>query len=375
MLKWLKKVFFKKINLLSCFPSPAIIISNDGTIIFANANSEDFLETASLCGKNITEVIDIAIESIISQREIGDFVNPVKVIDKDKYVVIGSNKLPNKEKYILSLQNVTRQYIMAENIMNKQAKEISFNDNKNVFLVKMANNIKSPVHSIIGFSQAILEGLGGEINHKQEKYLKIIHKNSTELLILLEKLINLSQIEANLFEYNYKTFDIVNAVQHIINEFRQKAEEKRLQLILEIEEVSKKTCLSDENVVKIILGNLIENSILSCDMGSITVKISNPSLELLEQRGFLVNESQNETHFVFIEVVDTSNGVQEVEIEDIFNPYVEVNKATKKNVLRSLILAITKEFTKHLDGDIWIESELLKGTSYKVIIPIEKALK
>lgn len=374
MFNWFKKVFSKRINVLSYFPSPAVIISTEGFILFANHSAESLLETNILYNKLITDFLNLPLEAFVSEEDSGFLAAPVKLINQNKYVMVNVNKLPHKDKFIVSLQDVTKQHVVVEKIINNQAHEFAVSDNKNVFLVKMANSITSPIHSVIGFSQAILEGLGGEINEKQEKYLKIIHKNSAELLLLLEKIINLSQIEADLYEYNYKNFDIVNALNAVAGEFRPRIEAKRLQFLIDTEGVSKKTCLSDENVFKIIASNLIENAILSCDLGSITIKLTNPDLEQLEKRGFSLSENQDESSFMLLEVTDTGDGIQDTEIETIFDPYLEVNKSSKKNVLKSLILKITKEFVKHLNGDIWVESELLKQSSYKVIFPVEKVL-
>lgn len=368
-MNWYKAIFSKKVNQLSYCPSPIIIISEQGRILFANSPAEKLLETSILYNKSIVEFFDVELDYFINK---GIEYIPLKLNNKNKYVEIKSCKLPKKEEYIISLQDVTQEKISTENLIEIQTEEVEMQENKNVFLVKMANNIKSPLHSIIGFSQAILEGLGGDINEKQEKYLRIIHKNSSELLLMLEKIINLSQIEAKLYEYSYKNFDIVNTVVNIATEFKPKIEEKRLQLFIDVENIVKKPCYSDGNIIKIILGNLIENAILSCDIGSITVKLSNPSLEILELRNLFLPPEVSETAFVMLEVIDTGNGVQESEIADMFNPYVQVNKSSKKNVIRSLILAITKEFTTQLGGDIWVESELLKSSVYRIILPIEK---
>lgn len=373
MLNWITRIFSKRVNLLSYFPSPAIIMSSEGEILYANSSAEKLLELPTLYNNIITDFLNVTLGTLTSQEEIGDIAKPVELISQNKYVIIKVNRLFSQERYILSLQDVTIQHNLLETIVSTQAQKVATNDNKNIFLVKMANNIKSPIHSIVGFSQAILEGLGGNINEKQEKYLKIIHKNSADLLLLLEKIINFSQIESNLYEFNYKNFDIVNTVQTLANEFRPKIEEKRLQLIVETDEIAKKTCLCDEAVIKIIVSNLIENAILACDLGSITVRLTNPSIYLLEKRGFSFDPNQIENSFILLEVIDTGNGIPEAEIDDLFNPYVQVNKSTKKNVLRSLMLAITKEFAHNLKGDIWVESELLKSSTYRVIIPTEKA--
>ncbi len=371
----IKTIFSKTSNILETYPYPTIIISDKGKILYANDYANQLLESNSLANKIITDYFDISVDYIVNLEEISpdNEIKPLLLLNSNKFIDIKSSKIPEKEEYLLALQDVTNQVKSFELLHQFQRQESEINGNKNIFLVKMANNIKSPLHSIIGFSQAILEGLGGDINPKQEKYLKIIHKNSSELLILIEKIINLSQIEAKMYAFNYKTFDILNTVTTISNEYRQGIEEKRLNLIIDAESFNKKPCYTDENIIKIIVGNLIENAILSCELGSITLKLSTPDEKLLNERDITIETEEDLDKYLLLEVIDTGNGIHETDMPDIFNPYAQVDKSSKKNMTKSLILAITKEFTNQLGGEIWVESELLKNSTYKVLIPIEKA--
>ena len=82
------------------------------------------------------------------------------------------------------------------------------NREKNNFLIKLANDFKAPIQSIVGFSQAMADGLGGEMSEQQEKYIRIINKNSTDLMYFVGKLLELSQTESCLSKAENKTFDV-----------------------------------------------------------------------------------------------------------------------------------------------------------------------
>ena len=69
----------------------------------------------------------------------------------------------------------------------------------------MSNYLCSPLHSVVGLSQAMLEGLSGEINEKQTKYLQIMNENSSELLLFIEKLVEMSQIEADIYKFDFQS--------------------------------------------------------------------------------------------------------------------------------------------------------------------------
>jgi K+-sensing histidine kinase KdpD len=90
-------------------------------------------------------------------------------------------------------------------------------EDKNLFLLKLANDFKSPLQSIVGFSQAMTDGLGGSISLQQEKYIKIINKNSSELMYFINKLMELTQTESECISPDIKMFDIINTVNSVLS--------------------------------------------------------------------------------------------------------------------------------------------------------------
>lgn len=373
-MSFFKSILSKQSAILSYYPHPTLIISDSGSIIFANSEAENLIESKDLISQNITDIFKVSIDKILVSDGSKIILNLQIPDSEEKIIEAITKKLPEEPNFILALNDITKSHSIIKELLDEQNSREKLNHQKNNLLSKMENHIKSPLHSVIGFSQAILEGLGGEINEKQEKYLKIIHKNSSELLFLMEKLVELSQLEANLYEYNYKSFDILNTIKTTANEYKQKVEEKRLQLNIDSDLLSKKTCYSDENVIKNILGNLIENAIISCDIGSITIKISNPNLEFVQEKEIKIPPSADDTSFVMIEVIDTGVGSLTNELPEMFDPYIQIDKDSKKNLIKGLMLGISQIFISKMHGKIWIESEIMKESKYSFIIPAEKFL-
>jgi signal transduction histidine kinase len=214
-------------------------------------------------------------------------------------------------------------------------------------LCKLSGDIKSPLQSISGFSQALLDGLGGELNEKQDKYIKIINKNSGELSYFLDKLLEFSWAQSTLLNVDCKNFDVVNSLQNIL---------KPAGIVLDYEELNKKNIYSDENLIKIIVQNLIDCSAKIADTGAITVKIME-----------LKDESESDT--VKITVTNKGIGLSDAEKADLFDPYSQLEKPGRKGVLRSLSLASIEILVKKLGGDVWIESGIMQGTAFNVILP------
>ena len=78
------------------------------------------------------------------------------------------------------------------------------NKDKNIMLTRLSHDFKSPLQSIIGFSNALLDGLGGQISEKQDKYVRIIKKNASELLYFIDKFFEFSKAESSLVKFEIK---------------------------------------------------------------------------------------------------------------------------------------------------------------------------
>ncbi len=364
-----KSTLSKQNAILNYCQEAVLIVSSNGEIIFANPSAEKVFSCESLISKSFTDLFSVNLDSILNSQNEKNILKIQTESQEEKIVEIKASKIGNEENFIVSVLDITKAHSIIQTLLNEQHNQEKINHQKNNLLVKIANNLTSPLHSIVGFSQAILEGLGGEINDKQEKYLSIIHKNSSELLFLLEQIVELSKIEANLYENDYKNFDVTATLANIANENRYLIEEKNLQLHINTEFLERQNCYGDENSIKYIISNLLKNAIMSCDLGSITINVSTPSIEILEEKNI---RAFDEKSFVMIEVVDTGTGILSNEIEDLFDPYVQADKAVKKNLIKGLMLGISKKLAESLNGKLWVESEIMKGSKYSFIVPIEK---
>lgn len=366
----------KDIDILTSIPDGVVLIDNNGKIEWVNDVLTSLLKSnkGDISKHNFNELIesglDLAKQAAESSKSV---VGRAKNIEgKDLYFEITAK--PVEDCFVISLRDITQNYKTVTSIMVEHESSKKINKDKNVFLVKLSNELKSPIHSIIGFSQAIVDGLGGDISEKQEKYLKIINKNSNEVLYLMDKIIELSKTESNLFENDFQIFDVTNSIQSVLKNYEQIIKSKNLNFSFDSEEISKKTIFSDENVLKIVLQNILETSINSTDIGSISVKMLHPDLELISQKIIDVSEFANDKSYLLIKISDTGAGINESDLATIFEPYAQLDKANKKNIVKSIALASAKNLVRYLKGAIWLESEPMQGSTYNVIIPVDKPL-
>lgn len=346
--------------------SGKIELVNDATCIILNIAKGDILKS------NINDIIDSGLD--LTKQIIENAKSAVGKVrnnsEKEIFVEITGRFLDGY--YLLSIRDVTQSYKTVTSILTEHEYSKKINKDKNAFLVKLSNELKSPVHSILGFSQAMVDGLGGDMSEKQAKYIKIINKNSNDMLYLMDKIVELSKTESNMFEYDFQIFDVINTVQGIIKNNETAAKEKNLNIVFDTEDIIKRTIFSDEGALRIILQNILETAIKSTDIGSIKIKAHHPDLEFVLQHDVYSAQDAVEKSYMMFSITDTGIGLQENELEVIFEPYAQLDKPNKKNIVKSIALASAKNLVKILGGDIWVESESMHGTTYNFIIPVEK---
>lgn len=364
----------KDVDILGNLPDGVVLVDSCARIQWANDAVVSMFELpkSEVLKSQISDLIeggfDLAKQAAMSGKSA---VGRAKTeLGREFYTEISAKY--TEDFLVVSLRDVTQNYKTVTNILTEHESSRKVNKDKNAFLVKLSNELKSPIHSILGFSQAMVDGLGGEMSDKQEKYIKIINKNSNEMLYLLDKILELSKTESNLMEYDFQLFDCVNAIQTVMKSFDAQTSEKNLGMSFECEEGLKKAVFTDEASFKTILQNILEISIKSTDIGSVSVTAHHPSLEFVAQKELSIPEGSSEKSYLMVTVTDTGAGILEGDLAVLFEPYAQLDRPNKKNIVKSIALASVKNIVKQLKGDIWVESEPMQGTIYNIILPIEK---
>ncbi len=377
ILSWL---FKKKKNndVLAYYPDAVLVVSLSGEILYANERLLNLFKISEdqLFDMELLDLFDggFNLVSNLAKSDDSAVVRSKFNLDEDLFFEIKASDFEDDEdKIIVTLRDVSNSQKMLNKLLFEHEYLNKLTKNKNTFLTKISGEITSPIHSINGFSQAILEGLGGDVNDKQEKYLKIINKNSTQLLELINNLVEYTRLESGLWDYEFKNFDFVLLMTNLFNTYKAKAEEKKLILNIDLNSLTKRTIYSDENALKRILETLLQNAINSTDSGSVQVVVSHPDNEYLEIAGFNVSANMPEKAHIMIKVHDTGSGIPESDLNNIFDPYTNIEKyIAKKAVNKSLELGIVYNLARILKGKMWVETEPMKGSTFAFIIPIER---
>ncbi len=270
--------------------------------------------------------------------------------NKTNKLLLDRNKVIEKTK--AELDDYSKQLLKA-----KQEAENS-NRAKGEFLANMSHEIRTPLNSVIGFAELLSKSASDPV---QLNHLKIIKSSSRTLLTLLNDILDLSKIEAGKFTIEYENINIEQIIYDVTQMFSQRALEKNIELITNIQFELPQSIYLSELRLRQILFNLIGNAINFTVNGSITINAySKPC------------KTDNTTD-LFISIRDTGIGIHEHELQSIFEPFSqsETNK-TKKGT--GLGLAITKRLVEMMGGSIRTESTLDEGTIFSIHFPEVKLI-
>jgi len=356
------KILFKNtsFDVEKALPDAVIYCSKDWKIQWVNDKASEIFETSKMNLKtsDISDFIENAKNLIICAS--GDSKSViVKMTNREIYFEMTAKEY--EDGYVLDFRDIETGNTSEGKALVSEPETV--NKNKNEFLVKLANDFKSPLQSIIGFSQAMTDGLGGNISEQQEKYIRIIRKNSSDLMYFAEKLFELSRTESAMPSPEMKTFDIVNLVNSTVRYNEQLCKDKELKWNVQIAEGMKNTVVTDENIMKNVIQNIFEVILKSVDMGDISVMISTPDEE------FVKSKNLPERDYIMLSINSSSLLLSESDLELMFEPYKIVDSPNRKNLLRAITLASVKNMVQALYGIIWVESRILKNTVFNIIIP------
>lgn len=373
--KLFKNYFFYEI--FDYYPDAIIVINFQKNIIFWNKRAQEIFgfSKKEVIGKNIEFIFTDKIEKIyqcLSKNKSLTMNLKIKT-GQEIFTEITCSDSENKEEVIIAARDVTKtqKFISELDLELKRISKIS--QNKSSFIVNLSHELRTPVHSIIGFSQALLDGISGTLSEKQVKYVSIINRNANNLLLLLNNILDISKIEAGKMEFNFKYFDVVkliNSVSEVISHF---ANNKKLEFTMDLSDIVKKNIYSDENMLRQVLLNVLNNAVKFTEIGSVSLKVIHPDLEFLKYQGINIPLDYTDKSYLMFSVTDTGIGITEEDSKNIFDEYRQFYRsAAKKYGGTGLGLAISKKVLSHLGGIIWVESEYSQGSTFSFIIPVER---
>lgn len=218
---------------------------------------------------------------------------------------------------------------------------------KTDFLAAMSHELRTPLNAIGGYAELLEMGLGGPVSAEQADYLDRIRRSQQHLLGIINDILNFSRIEAGQVTYDIRPTLAAEMVDGVLPMIQPQVLAKGLRLTTS---VAASICVAaDRGKLEQVLLNLLSNAVKFTAHGTIEVT------------GFAT------LHRAGIRVHDTGIGIPPERLDSIFEPFVQVGRSlTTRHEGTGLGLTISRDLTRAMGGDLTVESELGKGTTFTV---------
>lgn len=259
------------------------------------------------------------------------------------------------------LGELVEQFNIFTNKLQKDYEELSIakqgaesaNKIKSEFIANMSHEIRTPLNAIIGFSELLNKT---EVSNKQKSYLKSITFGGNTLLSIINDILDISKIEAGKIEIHYEDIFLSQFIDDIKAMFEQRIKEKELSLLVNMDKNLPKAIKTDEIRLRQILLNILGNAVKFTHEGFIEINIK------------AQNQNDNKATIV-IEVKDTGIGIPQTQQSKIFESFVQQEgQSSRKYGGTGLGLAICLKLSKMINGDIKLQSQENKGSSFSIIL-------
>ncbi len=237
-------------------------------------------------------------------------------------------------------------------LKHSQAQAMEANRAKSTFLANMSHELRTPLNAVIGFSQMMARDLTLTSHHRETA--GIIMRSGEHLLNLINDVLSISKIEAGKLTLKNATFDLPALVQGLSEMFYFRAQSKGITLDVRMDPGLPHYVSGDEGKLRQVLINLIGNAFKFTEFGRVVIRVKPLDEELC--------------HF---EVEDTGCGIAENDLEQLFEPFVQLNGPGRKNQEGTgLGLTISRNYVRLMGGDLTVRSIPTQGTSFSFWLPL-----
>lgn len=237
---------------------------------------------------------------------------------------------------------------------------------KTRFFANISHEFRTPLTVILGMVASLKKHHLQSAHKEHDDAADMIHRNSRQLLNLVNQLLDLSRLEAGKLNLSPQNGDLVAFLRYEVESYHSYAESRQIKMHFD-SEMPELPMAFDQEKIQAICANLLSNALkFTPEGGSVAVRLRNDAVRLRDHE----REIQNRKSQIVIQVSDTGIGIPEDQLDYIFDRFHQVdNSMTRKEEGTGIGLALVHELVKLMQGDIAVESTVGKGASFRITLP------
>ncbi|MER6971743.1 HAMP domain-containing protein [Nocardioides sp. NPDC000445] len=236
---------------------------------------------------------------------------------------------------------------------------------KSEFLANMSHELRTPLNSLLILARLLSDNVDGNLNPRQVEYSRTIHGAGTDLLQLINDILDLSKVEAGKMDVHVTDVAVTSVVEYVEATFRPLTAEKDLDFIVSVDPDVPRVLRSDQHRLQQVLRNLLSNAVKFTDGGGVRLLIRNASGERFSTPGL-----QQADAVLAFSVVDTGIGIPPEKLKVIFEAFQQADGTiSRKFGGTGLGLSISREVAHLIGGEIQVKSDPGHGSSFTLYVP------
>ncbi|PPK98041.1 signal transduction histidine kinase [Kineococcus xinjiangensis] len=313
--------------------------------IIANARTEALLDQSQRLAQELRE------QSVELQR------TNAELEDKARLLTEQSRDLEAKN----------REIELARTGLEEKAEQLALSSQyKSEFLANMSHELRTPLNSLLILAKLLADNPQRNLTDKQIEFARTIHGSGSDLLALINDILDLSKVEAGKMDVNPAPVVLREVVEHVQSAFGPLAEQQGLDLVVEVEPGLPAALITDEQRLHQVLKNLLSNALKFTERGSVRLSVGTPPPGVL----FSVPSLNDAEQVLAFRVADTGIGVPAEKLRLIFEAFQQADGTTsRKYGGTGLGLSISREIARLLGGAITVESESGRGSTFTLYVP------
>jgi len=316
------------------------------------------IETNSRTEELLAQSQSLAGELKIQQEELRRTNDELQ--DKALLLVKQKNEVEAKNKEIEE----------ARRSLEEKAEQLTLTSKyKSEFLANMSHELRTPLNSLLILAQQLYENAEGNLNEKQTRYAKTIHSCGDDLLQLINDILDLSKIESGFISANISSIRFSEISAFVETTFKPISETKNLKFKIEVDKELPEAVDTDSQRLNQILKNLLSNSFKFTEKGEVKLKIYEAKKEWKPGVNTTLDKAEKVVAFA---ISDTGIGIPTDKQNIIFEAFQQAEGSTsRKYGGTGLGLSISRGLAELLGGSIELESEVSKGSTFTLYLPMD----